>query len=125
MNIKKSLGAFALMATAITGATATPVAAREYRNDGYYGDYGRSGYGYNNRDYRRDRNYDRGYRNYDRCNNSGTAGTVIGAIAGGLLGHEVAGRHARTEGVIIGAAAGALAGRAIDKSDNDCRRRYR
>ena len=54
--------------------------------------------------------------------NSGTTGTVIGAVAGGLLGHEVAGRNSRTEGAIIGAAVGALAGRAIDKSDSNCRR---
>ena len=49
---------------------------------------------------RYDRRY---YRNYDRRNNyrchnnrrcdNGTGGTIIGAIAGGLLGHEVIGRR--------------------------------
>ncbi len=130
MNIKKSLGAFALIATAMTGVTATPVMAREYRNNGYYGDYGRAGYGYQN-DRRDDRQYNQrnrndrynNNRNYQRCNNDGTTGTILGAVVGGLLGHEVAGRNARTEGAIIGAAVGALGGRAIDKSDSNCRRR--
>ncbi|VAV96601.1 hypothetical protein MNBD_ALPHA04-174, partial [hydrothermal vent metagenome] len=44
-------------------------------------------------------------------------GTIIGAIAGGLLGNEVARRGDKTVGTIIGGAAGALAGRAIDR---DC-----
>lgn len=127
MNIKKSLASMVLAATVVTGVTATPAEARNnHRNSGYYGDYGRSGYGYNNRDYNRDRYDNRGYRYDDnrnyRCKNNGTAGTVIGAVAGGLLGHEVAGRNSRTEGAIIGAAVGALAGRAIDKSDSNCRR---
>ena len=52
-----------------------------------------------------------------RCSSS--TGTIIGAIAGGLLGREIAGRGDRTVGAIIGAGAGALAGRAIDR--NDCR----
>ena len=47
---------------------------------------------------------------------------IIGAVAGGLLGNEVARRGNKTEGSIIGAAVGALAGRAIDKSDSNCRR---
>ena len=46
-------------------------------------------------------------------------------MAGGLAGREIARRGNRTEGAIIGAAVGALAGRAIDKSDSNCRRRYR
>lgn len=59
--------------------------------------------------------YGRGYR----CD-KGTGGTIIGAIAGGLLGHEVAegrgGRGDGTTGAIIGAGVGALAGRAIDRN---------
>ena len=60
-------------------------------------------------DHRRD------YRNR-RCNND--AGTIIGAIAGGLLGNGIAGRGDRTLGTVLGAGAGALAGRAIDRSDD-------
>jgi hypothetical protein len=93
---------------------------------------------YRDRDYRRGdyRSYDRGYDRapvyrgqrydqrdrYQRCNNDGTAGTIIGAIAGGLLGHEVVGRRGdKTTGTILGGAVGAVAGRAIDKGDNRCR----
>ncbi len=109
---------------------ATPAAAqryeREYRGDGYDRGYDRG--------YRDDRGYDdrgyddrRGYHGYDRnrrnrCNNDG--GTVIGAIAGGLLGNTVAARGPRLLGTVLGPGAGALAGRAIARSDDPryCRR---
>jgi hypothetical protein len=55
-------------------------------------------------------------RNRYRCDR-GTGGTIIGAIAGGLLGNSIAGYGDRTAGAVIGAGAGALAGRAIDR---DC-----
>lgn len=44
-------------------------------------------------------------------------GTVIGALAGGVLGNQVAGNGARTEGTIIGAGVGAVAGHQIAKSN--------
>lgn len=44
-------------------------------------------------------------------------GTVIGAVAGGVLGSQVAGHGARTEGTIIGAGVGAVAGHEIAKSN--------
>lgn len=47
-----------------------------------------------------------------------TTGTVVGAVAGGLLGNAVAGRGARTEGTLLGAAAGGFAGNQLTK----CRR---
>lgn len=113
--------ALAMTATAIVPAA--PAMARDHYyensrgyNDGYYNR------GYDNRRYHRgDRYYgNRNYRGYayrgKRCD-SGTGGTIIGAIVGGLLGNEVAGRGDKTTGVIIGGAAGALAGRAIDRSD--------
>lgn len=94
---------------------------RYYRGDRYdrrYDDrYSRRGYD--------DRYYDERYdeRRYDRrC--SGTTGTIIGGVAGALLGREVTRDRYRgrsgTTGAIVGGAAGALAGRAIDKSG--CRR---
>ena len=91
---------------------------RDYRQDRRYAQRQNQRY-YNQRQYDR-RQYDRRYRNHygQRC--SGSTGTILGAIAGGLLGREVAGRGDRTVGTIIGGAAGALAGRAIDRSD--CRR---
>ncbi len=47
----------------------------------------------------------------------GTAGTIVGAIAGGVLGNIIAPGGSKTLGTVIGAAGGALAGNAIDKSD--------
>jgi Glycine zipper 2TM domain len=123
-KFKNSIGALVLAATAVTGFSATPAMAggRDYYDDGYYsrGDrYDR----YDRREYRRGDRYYRGDRNYrgNRCD-KGTGGTIIGAVAGGLLGNEVARRGNKTEGSIIGAAVGALAGRAIDKADSNCRR---
>ena len=77
--------------------------------------------GYRNRDSRyyggRRNNRYEGRRFENRCRDNGTGGTVIGALAGGLLGNQVAGRGDRLLGTIIGGGAGALAGRAIDRSD--------
>lgn len=129
-KFKNAIGALILAATAVTGLTATPAMAGGRYDDGYsrydrgdrYGEYDR----YDRREYRRgDRYYQNSRNDYQRCRNSGTGGTIIGAVAGGLLGNEVARRGNRTEGSIIGAAVGALAGRAIDKSDSNCKRRYR
>ena len=121
----------ALMSVATLGVAA-PAAAQNgyYDRDGYSSydaRYNRDNRRYDRRDYRnydrRDyRNYDRrNYRNYRQCD-SGTGGTIIGAIAGGLAGHEIAGRGDRTVGTIIGGAVGAIAGRAIDKGNDGCRR---
>lgn len=125
MTRNRIIGALAIATTLVTGFAATPAMARH--GHGYDRGYDDRGYyenrGYN--DYRRDRR-DRDYRGYrsSRCD-KGTGGTIIGAVAGGLAGREIARRGNRTEGAIIGAAVGALAGRAIDKSDSNCNRRYR
>lgn len=50
----------------------------------------------------------------------GTTGTIVGAIAGGVLGNIIAPGGSKTLGTILGGAGGALAGRAIDKSDVHC-----
>ena len=115
--------------TLATAAAATlamvPVTAEARHRDGY-SDYGRY-----EQSYRGDR-YGRGYdsryygqRNYRynrRC--SGTTGTIVGGVAGALLGREVTRNRYRgrsgTTGAILGGAIGALAGRSIDKSS--CRR---
>ncbi len=132
-KFKNMIGALVLAATAVTGLTATPAMAGGRYDDGYsrydrgdrYDRYDRDDR-YDRREYRRgDRYYQNSRNDYQRCRNSGTGGTIIGAVAGGLLGNEVARRGNRTEGSIIGAAVGALAGRAIDKSDSNCNRRYR
>jgi hypothetical protein len=86
--------------------------ARNYNRNGYYA---RPGYGrpvYGNRGY-----YGRGQGyGYGYCRDRGNGGKILGAIAGGLLGSEVAGRGDRTTGAIIGGAAGAIAGRSIDRN---------
>ena len=116
-----TLSIAALMSTATLGL-ATPAAAQ----NGYYDQGGYSSYysGYDRddrRDYRSDRRYYRDNRRHYRQCDKGTGGTVIGAIAGGLAGHEIAGRGDKTVGTIIGGAVGALAGRAIDKGNDGCR----
>jgi hypothetical protein len=128
-----SLVGAALAMTAGAVVPLAPAQAQRYGYDQSYGDgYYRDGYsgydrGYRDRSYR---GYDRSYRGYNRsyrarqkCND-GDGGTIVGAIAGGLLGNTVAGRGDRTIGTILGAGVGALAGRAIDRSDRPgyCRR---
>lgn len=55
---------------------------------------------------------------------SGTTGTVVGAVGGGLLGHSIAGG---TAGTLIGAGAGALLGRHVERHSlgAKCRSYYR
>lgn len=117
---KLSLIGAAVAASAVTLIPTAPAAAqgyygdryeRQYRGDRHYRNYDRRYYN-NNRRYNYRQRYNR------RCD-SGAGGTVIGAIAGGLLGHEVVGRRGdKTAGTIIGGAVGALAGREIDRSGN-------
>lgn len=66
---------------------------------------------------RRPVRYNQNFRGQNRCYDEGKGGTVIGAIAGGLLGNTVAGRGDGLLGTVIGGGVGALAGRAIDRSD--------
>lgn len=131
-----NMGAALAMGVASFAATSVPASAQSYRgyDRGYDRNYDRGNY-YRGDNYRGDRGYrgDRYYRNNGayrnngyyrgnnrnayRCRDNGTGGTIIGAIAGGLLGNEVAGRGDRTTGAILGAGVGALAGRAIDKNN--------
>jgi uncharacterized protein YcfJ len=120
----------AMIAIGLTSlAVSTPASAHGQYNKQYYNSY-QNGYypaeydnrnGYDDRrDYdRRDRRRFRG----EKCR-SGTTGTILGGVVGGLLGREVGrgGRFNRpsTTGTIIGAGAGALAGRALEKSGNRC-----
>jgi hypothetical protein len=82
----------------------------------YGDDYERAGYGYppDGDDRRPQRRERRDYRQCDR----GTTGTLLGAIAGGLLGNVAVGRHGNgTAGTLLGAGAGALVGNAAGR---DC-----
>lgn len=112
-----SLAGAAIAMSATAMIPATPAMAQRYGSSrgydrGYY-DNGRSyrGESYNS------------YRARQKCND-GDGGTIIGAIAGGLLGRGIAGRGDHVLGTVLGAGAGALAGRAIDRSDRPgyCRR---
>ena len=132
MTRKLSLAAAALALGSVVLATA-PAAAQGYPG-GYYGNggtYGNGGYsepsrgqpayqGYDDRGPTYERRYEAPRRTYRGCDN-GDGGTVIGAIAGGLAGHELAGRGDRTVGTLLGGVFGALAGRAIDKSNGSGR----
>lgn len=97
------------------------------RNDGYRGDrydrdrprdgerrYNRRRLGDNDQIYR-----DRDGRYYCK-RDDGTAGTIIGAIAGGALGNVIAPGGSKTLGTVIGAVGGGVAGRAIDRNDVEC-----
>ena len=53
-----------------------------------------------------------------RYADNGLGGAVIGGLAGGIIGHEIAGSGNRTVGTIIGAGAGAVAGAAIDRAED-------
>jgi uncharacterized protein YcfJ len=121
MMKRKILGSMLLAATLVTGVAATPAEAHRRHHQKHYNTYQDDGYynrdrGYDNRNYQDDRQY----RSNRSCN-KGTGGLIIGGVAGGLLGSEVARRGNKTTGTIIGAAVGALAGRAIDRSDSRCR----
>ncbi|MEH3047483.1 glycine zipper 2TM domain-containing protein [Sphingomonas adhaesiva] len=132
---KVSIG---LGSVALATAALAPVAAQA--QDYYYGDrhdaraYDDDGYRDHDRAYReayrdgwnrapRYAEYDRRgddrdarYR-YRRCQD-GTVGTLVGALAGGLLGRTIDRRGDRTLGTVIGAGAGALAGNAVARADN-------
>lgn len=118
------IGATLAMGTTAAVVPATPAFAgdgysRYYDDDRYEG----------RRYYRGDRRYaNRGYRNYRgndysyRCRRrGGTTGAIIGAVAGGLLGREIAGRGDRGTGTILGAGAGALLGREVERSSKSRR----
>jgi len=50
----------------------------------------------------------------------GATGTIVGAIAGGVLGNIIAPGGSKTLGTILGAGGGAIAGNAIDRSSVRC-----
>lgn len=107
-----------LAALATLAAVTAPVAASTQY---YGGDRDSHAYRQAYRDgYNRDaRSYDRGnYRYRNRRCNDGTTGTIVGAIAGGLLGRSIDNRGDRSLGTLLGAGGGALAGRAIERDGN-------
>lgn len=91
-----ALSAAALAVVTAATAVATPSLARDYRGYGYYDDACRT-----------------------KKTNRGTAGAVIGGLAGAVLGSNVAGRGDRTEGAVIGGVAGALIGNGVGRANAD------
>ena len=111
---------------------------RDDRRDWNHYDYNRPdaryGRSYDPARYYRDGRYyrerrlslnDRIYRGNDGryyCRRSdGTTGLIIGAVAGGLLGHALDKGRSSTLGTILGAGGGALIGRSIDRGEVKCR----
>lgn len=133
----KRISGMALAAAMVAALVPTAATAQDY---GWYDGYGwgqYEGYGEGHHDgYRRghsdgyqrawedaydyDRAYDQEARHYYRScrRDSGTGGLIVGALAGGLFGREIA--RDRTAGAIIGGGVGALAGRAIDRGGQRC-----
>jgi len=55
------------------------------------------------------------------CHRSdGTTGLIVGAVAGGLIGNQLARGKSATLGTILGAGAGALIGQAVEKDRVYC-----
>ena len=69
---------------------------------------------------RRDRMWRGNDGRYYCKRDDGTTGTIVGALAGGVLGNVIAPGGSKTLGTILGGGAGALAGRAIDRNDISC-----
>lgn len=107
-------------ASAVSLAAIPGAASAQYHPSPYYGGGG----------------YDRGYNGQtyygtNRC--SGTTGTVVGGVAGAVIGSKIAGGRqsydyygnrrggSSATGAIIGGAVGALLGRKVDK--DSCKRR--
>ena len=55
------------------------------------------------------------------CHRSdGTTGLIVGAVAGGVIGNQLASGKSAALGTILGAGAGALIGQAVDKNQVYC-----
>ncbi|WP_375249285.1 glycine zipper 2TM domain-containing protein [Sphingomonas sp.] len=105
--------ALAGAALAMGTAAVAPSVADAQRYRGYDRGY------YDQRDYRSyDRRGDDRRYNYNRRCSNGTTGTIVGAIAGGLLGRAIDTRGDRTLGTVLGGVGGAVAGNAVEKSNN-------
>ncbi len=92
---------------------------REVRRDRIYDARGR--YLEPRRLSRRDRIWRARDGGYYCHRDNGTTGLVIGAGVGALAGHTVAGYRDKTVGTILGAVAGGLLGREIDRGELRCR----
>lgn len=106
------------------------VQRRYYGGPVGYDGYAYSGYGYDGYGYRGSYGgpavvaqvgygggpgyYDGGYGG---CRSNNAAGTILGALAGGLIGNSVAGYRDRGIATVVGAGVGAAAGTAISRTN--------
>ena len=96
-----------------------PAHGRRHKEARVYDDRGRY---YEPRPIRSDERIWRGNDGQYHCRRSnGTTGLVIGAVVGGVVGHELDGGRDHTMGTVLGAAGGALLGREIDRGNARCR----
>ncbi|KPH64811.1 glycine zipper 2TM domain-containing protein [Novosphingobium aerophilum] len=123
--MKKTL--LALTMAALVLPMAAPVAAAPHHDRRGHDRYDRRDYDSRGRykEPRRMSRNDHAWRGRDGryyCKrDNGTTGLIIGAGAGALAGHEIAGSGDQTLGTILGGVAGGLLGREIDKGDVKCR----
>jgi hypothetical protein len=103
-----ALGIAAIAAPTALVVPATSASAQHYRH------HQRAKHHYKYKEWR-----GRDGRRYCR-KTDGTVGTVVGGVAGALLGRTIDTHGDRTTGTVLGAAGGALAGHAID-SHKECR----
>ena len=118
--------ALALAASSVA-LTAVPAEARNHYRQSYsqYQGYGYnsydSRYGYGEPVYSNTRVWQGHDGNYYCRKKDGTTGLIIGAAAGALLGHEVAGYGDRTLGTVLGGAIGALLGKSVAQNTGSSR----
>ena len=64
------------------------------------------------------------HRHYSGCeaqhHRSANNGTVIGAVAGGVIGNQLAGNGSRTLGTVLGAGGGAVIGHQVGAHSHRC-----
>ncbi len=103
----------ALSLIAISVAAGGTALADPYRNDGYrYDDYR----------YEQPRDSYSAYRSncHDIRDDNRMLGAIIGGVAGGVIGDNVAARGVRTEGRVLGAIVGAVTGSQIGQRNVNC-----
>jgi len=100
----------------VTGDSDQVYGSGSYRGDGYYnnGRYGSNGYG--NNPYSNGNYGDGAYR--QGSDTGRQLATVIGGIAGAVLGSRIGGGDGRYLGTAVGTIAGGAAGRAIYEANN-------
>ncbi len=131
LNKTSLLLASALVALSAGAAAAEPSYGNSSQNQPAYSNGYNYGYDdgvarrernaeYRNETYRQQIRYQRGDNYYGSdCGSNATAGTVIGAIAGGVIGNQFGQGSGRTAATLGGVILGGLAGNSIAR-DMDC-----